>query len=200
MMFRVTQNHLSNNSFILVPPDTHNIMRAVELLHQGALVAFPTETVYGLGGAAENNHAVAEIYRTKGRPSHNPLIVHVADMSMAERYGVFNGLARTLAEAFFPAALTLVVPALANAVAPSVLAGGNTVALRCPAHAVAQSLLHAFGAGIAAPSANRSGRISPTNAAHVAAEFIGHSGALRLILDGGACAIGLESTVVDCRK
>ncbi len=191
---------LSNNSFIDSVPTPQNIVGGADLLRKGLLVAFPTETVYGLGGAAENLEAVTGIYATKGRPSHNPLIVHVQDLAMAERYGVFNALAYQLAEQFFPGPVTLVVPVKDGVLAPQLLAGGKTVALRCPAHPVAQALLQEFGAGIAAPSANRSGRVSPTKAEHVREEFAEHPGQLRMLLDGGATEIGLESTVVDCTR
>ena len=188
---------LSNNSLPIVTTEGENIARAVELLRAGQLVAFPTETVYGLGAAAENEEAVRAIYATKGRPSHNPLIVHVTGPDMAERYGVFTPAANTMLP-LFEQGLTLVLPRNGDLLAPSVTAGGETVALRVPQHPVAQALIAALGAGIAAPSANRSGRISPTQASHVAEEFSEHPGALRLILDGGECAVGLESTVLDC--
>jgi L-threonylcarbamoyladenylate synthase len=197
-MCRMVQNMLSNNSFTITPASEENILRAAALLHQHALVAFPTETVYGLGGNACSDEAIAAIYRTKGRPAHNPLIIHVADAEMAEQYGVMTRSALELAETYFPAPLTLVVPVRAGTVAAGALGGGGTVALRCPTHPVAQALIRAFNVGIAAPSANRSGRISPTAATHVWEEFAEEAGSLRMILDGGACGIGLESTVVDC--
>jgi L-threonylcarbamoyladenylate synthase len=189
---------LSNSVCEVAPITSHAIARAAVLLGQGALVAFPTETVYGLGADAENEAAVQTIYSTKGRPAHNPIIVHVADIAMAERYGLFTECALQLTEAFCEQGVTLVVPVRKNTVAPSVLAGGDTVALRCPKHPIAQLLVQAFKSGIAAPSANRSGRISPTSAAHVAEEFSHDAGALRLILDAGVCTVGVESTVVDC--
>ncbi len=171
---------------------------AVARLLQGELVAFPTETVYGLGALAYDAEAVAKIYAAKGRPSNNPLIVHVADKAMAERYGVFNDTAHLLADAFFPAALALVLPAVDGATADAVRAGGQTVALRCPNHPIAQELLRKVGYGIAAPSANRSGKISPTHAEHVREEFVHLGNAMPYILDGGATTLGIESTVVEC--
>jgi L-threonylcarbamoyladenylate synthase len=191
------QNPLSNNSLLISPANAQNIAYGAELLRGGGLVAFPTETVYGLGADAENEAAVRTIYTTKGRPAHNPLIVHVSDVAMAEHYGVMTASARMFAP-FFMQGLSLVCPVREGSIAESVKAGGSTVALRIPQHPTAKALLEAFGAGIAAPSANRSGRVSPTTAEHVAAEFAENQGALRLILDGGACDVGVESTVVDC--
>ena len=137
-----------------------------------------------------------KIFALKGRPSHNPLIVHVTDKDMAQRYGQWNALADELAEMHWPGALTLVLPLKANSpIAPSVLAGGNTIALRCPAHPIMREVLIAFDRGLAAPSANRSGRISPTSARHVIEEF---PEAELLVMDGGSARIGIESTVVDC--
>ncbi len=186
-----------SNALPIVSPTEENIVQAAEILRAGGLVAFPTETVYGLGAAAENEEAVRAVYATKGRPSHNPLIVHVTDPDMAERYGQFTETAGKVRE-LFSQGLTLVLPLRAGSVAVGALGGGDTVALRIPRHPVAQALLASYGAGIAAPSANRSGRISPTRASHVWEEFGESPGALRLILDGGECGIGLESTVVDC--
>ncbi len=169
--------------------------KAVTLWRAGELVAFPTETVYGLGADATNATAVASIYTCKQRPRFNPLIVHVADRAMAMRYGAWNDQAEKLAQAFWPGALTLVLKRTPDCpIADLVFAGGDTIALRMPHHAMAQQLLQAFDGGIAAPSANRSGRISPTTAAHVVAEL---GDAVPLIIDGGACEVGLESTVVD---
>ncbi len=179
-------------------PDASNIAKAADMLRNGQLVSFPTETVYGLGAWAEDDGAVQRIFATKGRPSSNPLIVHVANKEMAQRYGVFNDTAHKLADAFFPSALTLVVPVKQGAVSEYVLAGNDTVALRAPNHDVAQGLLRALDAGIAAPSANRSGKISPTCATHVLEEFSHKMHDLAMILDGGATPIGLESTVVEC--
>ena len=172
--------------------------RAVEVLRAGGLVAFPTETVYGLGADAESNAAVARIFEVKGRPSFNPLIVHVASAEMARRYGVFTPLAQVLAQALWPGPLTLVMRRTPDcAVSLLASAGLPTVALRCPAHPEARALLEAFGQGIAAPSANRSGRLSPTQAAHVQKEYAGITPAPQLLLQGGDCTVGLESTIVD---
>lgn len=165
------------------------------MLKDGLLVAFPTETVYGLGGNALIDHAVAHIYEVKGRPTFNPLIVHVVSQAEAERYVVFNGTAKKLAEAFWPGPLTLVLPRRADcALSLLVSAGLDSVAVRVPAHPLAQALLKESGVPIAAPSANRSGRISPTQASHVYEELKDKVG---MVLDGGLCAIGIESTVVD---
>jgi L-threonylcarbamoyladenylate synthase len=191
----MTKMQLSNNTPIILPSTEENIEIATKMLRFGEIIAFPTETVYGLGAAAHDDDAVQKIYKAKGRPSNNPLIIHVDSLAMAQRYGVFNQRSIALAEAFFPAPLTLVVPAIKGAVAKCALAGGDTVAIRCPAHPVARALITAAGFGIAAPSANISGQISPTNAQHVASEF---QHLPLVILDGGACEIGLESTVLDC--
>lgn len=170
--------------------------RAAAVLREGGLVAFPTETVYGLGADARSDEAVAKIFRAKGRPRFNPLIAHVASLEAALRQGVFDGAALRLAEAFWPGPLTLVVP-----VAPTcdvgllARAGLGSVGLRVPVHPVAQALLRAAGHPVAAPSANRSGRISPTEADHVLADLDGH---VDLVIDGGRCAVGLESTIVSC--
>ncbi len=170
------------------------INRAVEIFRNGGLVAFPTETVYGLGADARNGHAVARIFEAKGRPAFNPLIMHVATLEMAEQIAVFNDAARHLASAFWPGPLTLVLPLRPNAgLSPLVTAGLPTIGIRLPAHPVAQQLLTIFNGPIAAPSANRSGKISPTTAAHVAA---GLSGRIDAILDAGACDVGLESTII----
>src|SRR6266566_4286067 len=171
------------------------IARAARLLRDGALVAFPTETVYGLGGDATSDRAVARIFAAKARPEFNPLIVHVPGLAEAEALGEFDQRAREAARHFWPGPLTLVLPRrTGGGLSLLASAGLDTVALRAPRHPVAQSLLRATGKPIAAPSANRSGRISPTTAAHVAAE-LGESAAL--ILDAGPCPIGLESTVLD---
>jgi L-threonylcarbamoyladenylate synthase len=160
------------------------------------LVAFPTETVYGLGADATSGEAVARLYAAKGRPSFNPLISHVADVSAARRLGVFNRVAQRLAAAFWSGPLTLVVPRVPGCpVADLATAGLDTIALRVPSHPVARELLKAFGGPVVAPSANRSGHVSTTTAAHVAADL---SGRIDLILDGGATALGLESTIVAC--
>ncbi len=171
------------------------IARAARLLREGRLVAFPTETVYGLGADATNERAVAEIFAAKGRPSFNPLIVHIAGLAEADGLAVFDPPARDIAARFWPGPLSLVLPRRADSgLSLLASAGLDTVALRAPAHPVAQALLAAVGRPIAAPSANRSGRVSPTEAAHVAAEL---SDRVALILDGGRCPVGVESTVLD---
>ncbi len=183
------------------PVNEHTLHQACDLLKAGSLVAFPTETVYGLGADAECDDAVASIYATKNRPSHNPLIVHVPSLDVALRYGVLSEYAMRLANHFWPAPLTLVVASRPdNKLSSHLLGTGNTVALRIPSNTVAQSLLEVFGHGIAAPSANRSGKISPTTAQHVWREFHQNPGNLAAILDGGQATIGLESTVVDCTQ
>lgn len=174
--------------------DDAGIARAAALLRAGKLVAFPTETVYGLGGDARNDQAVARIFEAKGRPRFNPLIAHVADLEMAETLAVFDAQARALAQAFWPGPLTLVLPLRPEAgISALVTAGHDTLAVRLPAHPVARALLRAFGGPLAAPSANPSGRVSPTRAEHVRA---GLSGRIAAVLDGGACAVGVESTIV----
>jgi L-threonylcarbamoyladenylate synthase len=173
--------------------DAAAIARAGEIIRAGGLVAFPTETVYGLGADATNDTAVASIFAAKGRPQFNPLIVHVPDMAVAESIVEFSPLARKLAETFWPGALTLVLPRRETKLSLLVSAGLDTVAVRAPSGNVAQKLLRAAQRPIAAPSANVSGRVSPTLAAHVAEEF-GES--VDLILDDGAAILGLESTVL----
>ena len=173
-------------------PET--IAQAAKILADGGLVAFPTETVYGLGADATNGEAVAGIFAAKGRPRFNPLIVHVTDIEQAQQHGEFNPAARQLAQTFWPGALTLVLPRRAQTrLSHLVSAGLDTVALRVPSHPVAQQLLLRSGRPIAAPSANVSGKVSATTAAHVA-ESLG--GKIDFILDGGAAALGLESTVI----
>jgi L-threonylcarbamoyladenylate synthase len=171
------------------------IGRAVELLRAGKLVAFGTETVYGLGGDACNGEAVAAIYEAKGRPSFNPLICHFANTATAFRYVKANTLAAKLAQKFWPGPLTMVLPR-AETCAVSQLAGAGlpTLAVRVPAQTTALRLLAAFGGPVAAPSANRSGRISPTTAQHVLAEL---EGRIAAVLDSGPCPVGVESTVLD---
>ncbi|WP_439541302.1 L-threonylcarbamoyladenylate synthase [Hyphomicrobium sp.] len=179
------------------PADPMALAEAGRLLRDGALVAFPTETVYGLGADATNGRAVAGIFAAKGRPHFNPLIVHVPDLAAAERIAHFTPVARHLAQAFWPGPLTLVVERHAEAgLSDLVSAGLSSIALRVPAHPVAQQLLAAAGRPLAAPSANRSGRVSPTRAAHVA-EDLGDR--VAMIIDGGATAHGLESTILDGR-
>ena len=181
----------------LLMPDADGIARAAALLGAGGLVGMPTETVYGLAGDAAVDRAVAAIYAAKGRPRFNPLIVHVPDLVAAERLVVMSGAARDLATAFWPGPLTMVLPLRAGApVSPLVTAGLTTLAVRVPAHPVARALLAAFGGGLAAPSANPSGRVSPTTAAHVMAGLTGRIGA---VLDGGGCTVGVESTIVGFR-
>ncbi|MES2491840.1 MAG: L-threonylcarbamoyladenylate synthase [Pseudomonadota bacterium] len=184
------------------PPRTHPanpaaIAAAAAHLRSGNLVAVPTETVYGLAARADSTSAVAAIYRAKGRPDFNPLIVHVLSTAAAAELAEIDDRARALAQAFWPGPLTLVLP-LRNgaAVAPAVTAGLPTIALRCPAHPVMQQLLASAGVPLAAPSANRSGAVSPTTAAHVA-ESLGSS--VDFILDGGTCPQGIESTIVALR-
>jgi L-threonylcarbamoyladenylate synthase len=179
----------------IVAADDATIEAAARLLREGRLVAFPTETVYGLGGDATNGRAVARIFAAKGRPRFNPLIVHVPGLAEAEALATFDERAREAARRFWPGALSLVLRRReACGLSLLVSAGLDTVALRVPAHPLAQSLLRAAGRPIAAPSANRSGRVSSTSADHVAAELARR---VALILDGGACPIGLESTVLD---
>jgi L-threonylcarbamoyladenylate synthase len=172
-----------------------DIGRAAALLRAGELVAFPTETVYGLGADATNETAVAAVFAAKGRPAINPLIVHLADADAARHEAHFDDRAERLAECFWPGPLTLVLRRRADsALAAAISAGLETVALRVPSHATALELLRAVGRPIAAPSANPSGRLSPTTADHVAD---GLGDAVAMILDDGPCPLGLESTVVD---
>jgi L-threonylcarbamoyladenylate synthase len=178
----------------VVPAEAHGITLATAALREGKLVAFPTETVYGLGADATNGKAVAAIFAAKGRPSFNPLIVHVKDRAAAETLVEFTPEARALADAFWPGALTLVLPRRENSpLSLLVSAGLDTVAIRVPSHPVAQRLLAATGKPIAAPSANISGQISPTTASHVAEEL---GDKVDVILDGGAAHVGVESTVI----
>lgn len=179
---------------LTLAPTTDGLARAAGLLRAGGLVAFPTETVYGLGGDARNDRAVAAIFAAKGRPSFNPLIVHVPDMEAARSVARFDARAEALAAAFWPGPLTLVLPLRLDAgISPLVTAGLPTVAVRLPAHPVAQGLLRAFGGPLAAPSANPSGKVSPTRADHVLA---GLSGRIAAVVDGGPCAVGVESTII----
>src|SRR5271155_5283710 len=178
----------------IAPAGAAAIARAAALLRTGRLVAFPTETVYGLGGDATNDHAVAAIFAAKARPRFNPLIVHVCDLAQAETLAVFNSPAHHAAARFWPGPLTLVLPRRpAAGLSLLACAGLDTVAVRVPAHSVVQVLLREAGRPIAAPSANRSGRVSPTEAAHVAEEL---GNRVSLILDGGPCRVGVESTVL----
>lgn len=171
------------------------LTRAVELLQAGRLVAFPTETVYGLGADAANPVAVGRIFQAKGRPPRHPVIVHLGSAAQLPQWAQrIPPAARQLAEAFWPGPLTLILPR-APGVPDAVTGGQETVGLRVPAHPVALALLQTFGGGIAAPSANRFGRISPTTADAVRAEL---GDAVDLVLDGGPCSVGIESTIVDC--
>jgi L-threonylcarbamoyladenylate synthase len=189
-------NSLGNSQ--IRPADALAIADAAARLQSGGIVAVPTETVYGLAADASNASAVAKIYAAKGRPDFNPLIVHVPDREAAERIAVFGALADQLAKAFWPGPLTLVLPLREGAaVAGAVTAGLSTIAIRCPAHPVMRSVLLASGLNVAAPSANRSGGISPTRAAHVAASL---GDLVALIVDAGPCQAGIESTIVAVRE
>jgi L-threonylcarbamoyladenylate synthase len=175
--------------------DQASIDEAARLIREGELVAFPTETVYGLGGDATNERAVAKIFEAKGRPQFNPLISHVLDAGEARRLVQWSDVADRLAARFWPGPLTLVLPrAKGSPIALLATAGLDTAAIRAPAHPMAQALIRAAGRPIAGPSANRSGAVSPTRAEHVA-ESLGDR--VKLILDGGPCEVGLESTVLD---
>jgi L-threonylcarbamoyladenylate synthase len=179
----------------IVPAEEASIARAAEILRAGHLVAFPTETVYGLGADATNDRAVAAIFEAKGRPRFNPLIVHLPNFEQATNCVQINELARAAAERFWPGPLTLVLPRRADThISYLCSAGLDTLAVRVPGHSVAQDLLAALDRPLAAPSANASGGVSPTTAAHVADSL---DGRVDLILDGGPCAVGLESSVLD---
>lgn len=181
-------------STLSLGPSEADLAQAAALLRQGELVAFPTETVYGLGGNALMGEAVAAIYAAKGRPSFNPLIAHVADVDTAKELVQWSDVAGRLAEAFWPGPLTLVLPLRAgHEVSSLVTAGLSTLAVRVPAHPTAQRLLSLVGGPVAAPSANPSGRISPTTAAHV---HTGLDGKIAAVVDDGACGVGLESTIL----
>ena len=174
-------------------PDRQSIIRAASILKSGGLVAFPTETVYGLGANGTDARAVDRIFQAKGRPSDNPLILHLSDPDQAPNFAKIDGRARAVMEAFWPGPLTLVLPALP--IVPKVVTAGlDTVAFRMPDHPVALALIEAAGFPVAAPSANRSGRPSPTDAAAVADDL---SGRIDLILDAGSVELGVESTVID---
>ena len=179
-----------------VAPTSDSLARAADILRDGGLVAIPTETVYGLACDAANAEAVARLYAAKGRPSFNPLIAHVSNIQMAEREGHFSDSARDLAAKHWPGPLTLVLPlADTHIVCDLARAGLSSIAVRMPAHTVARDLLTQFDKPIVAPSANPSGRISPTRAEHVAADM---ADKVDLILDGGPCSVGLESTILSC--
>jgi L-threonylcarbamoyladenylate synthase len=176
--------------------DRQSIEAAAACLKAGGLVAFPTETVYGLGADARHGEAVARLYAAKGRPSFNPLIAHVADAEAARRLARFDAAAEKLAAAFWPGPLTLVLPKRPDCgVADLALAGLDSVAVRVPAHPIAHALLAAFNGPVVAPSANRSGHLSPTSAAHVLADLHGR---IDMVIDAGPCAVGVESTIVAC--
>jgi L-threonylcarbamoyladenylate synthase len=176
--------------------DSASIEAAARCLSQGGLLAFPTETVYGLGADARNGEAIARLYAAKGRPAFNPLIAHVASLEQAHRLAHFDAAADALAAAFWPGPLTLVLPKRQDSgIADLALAGLDSVAIRVPAHPVAQALLAAFGGPVVAPSANRSGHVSPTSAAHVLSDLRGR---IDMVIDAGPCAVGVESTIVAC--
>jgi len=180
----------------ILPASEAAVAAAAHSLRQGGLVAFPTETVYGLGADATNAAAIARLYQAKGRPAFNPLIAHVGDIGAARQIARFDAAALALAEAFWPGPLTLVLPKTDGcAVADLATAGLDTVAIRIPAHPVARDILRLFGRPVVAPSANLSGHVSPTTAAHVESDL---SGRIDLIVDGGPVAVGVESTIVGC--
>jgi len=188
---------MTNIKTEILSTEPSDINSAAAFLRQGALVSFPTETVYGLAADATDSHAVAQIFETKGRPQFNPLIVHVATIDAARAIGDFDDDALGLAQAFWPGPLTIVVPLKPESgICELVTAGLTTVAIRVPAHKVAQDLLAAFAGPLAAPSANPSGKISPTRVEHV---VDGLSGKIAAIVDGGPCPVGLESTIVSTR-
>jgi L-threonylcarbamoyladenylate synthase len=180
----------------ILPAGAAAVAAAARCLAEGGLVGFPTETVYGLGADAINPAAIARLYQAKGRPSFNPLIATVGDLDAARRIGRFDASATALAEAFWPGPLTLVLPKTADcAVADLATAGLDTVAIRVPAHPLARDLLRVFGGPLVAPSANLSGHVSPTTAAHVHSDLAGR---IDLIVDGGAVPVGVESTIIGC--
>lgn len=181
---------------LVAAADAHAIDEAARCLTRGGTVAFPTETVYGLGGDATNGEAVARVFAAKGRPSFNPLIAHVGDLDSAREIARFDDRAVRLAERFWPGPLTLVLARTPHcAVAELATAGLDTIAVRIPAHPFALALLKRFGKPVVAPSANRSGHVSPTTADHVRSDL---NGAIDLIIDGGAAPVGVESTIVGC--
>jgi len=180
----------------ILPAGEAAVAAAARSLAEGGLVAFPTETVYGLGADAGNATAIARLYQAKGRPAFNPLIAHLSDLGAAQRIAHFDATALLLAKAFWPGPLTLVLPKTTDcAVADLATAGLDTIAVRLPAHPVAREILRAFGGPVVAPSANLSGHVSPTTAAHVQSDL---SGRIDLIVDGGPVAVGVESTIVGC--
>jgi len=180
----------------ILPANEAAVASAARCLAEGGLVAFPTETVYGLGADATNAAAIARLYQAKGRPAFNPLIAHVSDLEAGMRLARFDARAIALARAFWPGPLTLVLPKTKDCpVADLATAGLDTIAIRVPAHPVAREILRAFGGPVVAPSANLSGHVSPTTAAHVQSDLAGR---IDLIVDGGAVAVGVESTIVGC--
>src|SRR6266511_4041447 len=179
-----------------ITPGAAAVARAARTLAAGGLVAFPTETVYGLGADATDGAAVARLYEAKDRPSFNPLIAHVADAAAARALARFDSAAQRLAAAFWPGPLTLVLPKRADCPAAALATAGlDTIAVRVPSHPIARAILLAFGRAVVAPSANRSGHLSPTTAQHVLADLRGR---IELIVDGGPTPLGLESTIVAC--
>lgn len=187
----------SKSDLEILHPDAAGIARAAQLLRCGQLVAVPTETVYGLAARADSEQAVAAIYRAKGRPDFNPLIVHVASLAKAHELAELDARAERLAARFWPGPLTIVAPSRAETpIVPAVTAGLPTIALRVPAHPIARLLLEETGLPLAAPSANRSGGVSPTCAGHVTASL---GEGVAAVLDGGACPSGLESTIIALR-
>lgn len=181
---------------ILPGTDPQSIEDAARCIQAGGLVGFPTETVYGLGADASSDTAVAGIFAAKGRPANHPLIVHVADAAQVSDYASSVPIfAERLMQAFWPGPLTVILPRR-EGVAAAAAGGQNSIGLRCPAHPVALAFLKACNTGVAGPSANRFGRVSPTTAEHVAGEFAGDL----LVLDGGPCAVGIESSIVDCTR
>ena len=180
----------------ILPAGEAAVAAAAHCLREGGLVAFPTETVYGLGADATNPEAIARLYQAKGRPAFNPLIAHVGDLEAAQRIAHFDAQAIALAEAFWPGPLTLVLSRTEGCkVADLATAGLDTIAIRVPAHATARAILRAFGGPVVAPSANLSGHVSPTTAAHVQSDLAGR---IDLIVDGGPVEVGVESTIVGC--
>ncbi len=183
-------------STLILPAGEAAVAVAARTLEAGGLVAFPTETVYGLGADATNAAAIARLYQAKGRPAFNPLISHVGDLTAAEKIGRFDAQATALARAFWPGPLTLVLPKTQGcAVAELATAGLDTIAIRVPSHPLARAILQAFGKPVVAPSANLSGHVSPTTAAHVQSDL---EGKIDLIVDGGPVEVGVESTIVGC--
>ena len=180
----------------ILPAGEAAVRSAARCLAEGGLVAFPTETVYGLGADATNPAAIARLYQAKGRPAFNPLIAHVGDLAAGMKIARFDETAIKLAEAFWPGPLTLVLPKTKDcAVADLATAGLETIAIRVPALAIARKILRAFGGPVVAPSANLSGHVSPTSAAHVQSDLMGR---IDLIVDGGPVEVGVESTIVGC--